>query len=123
MHFSKENTVNCICIGFNVQGLNPSPKSKSGWKIPRLREEIQSLQEKNFHIPFVALVETWLRPEIADAQINIDGFNIFRQDRDKVQHGGVLLYINNKISIDNSAFYNDDQCSAVIYVLVKKASV
>ena len=123
VHYSKENTVNCLCIGLNIQGLNPSPNSKSGWKIQKLREEIDLLQENNFHIPFVALVETWLRPEIADAQININGFNIFRQDRDKVQHGGVLLYINNKISIDNSSYYNDDQCSAVICVSKKSKCI
>ena len=66
--------MNSICIGLNIQGFNPSPNSKSGWKLPKMREEISSLQKNNYFIPFVAIVESWLRPEIADAQINITGF-------------------------------------------------
>lgn len=52
------HSVNLICIGLNIQGLNPSPRSKSGWKIPRLREEIDFLKDKSFSIPFIALVES-----------------------------------------------------------------
>ncbi len=74
---SSHHSVNLICIGLNIQGLNPSPRSKSGWKIPRLREEIDFLKENNFSIPFIAIVESWLKPETNDAQINIDGFKIF----------------------------------------------
>ena len=33
-----------------------------------------------------------------------------------MQHGGVLLYVNNKIVVDISDNYNDDQCGAVICV-------
>ena len=73
-----------------------------------MREEISSLQHQKFFIPFVAIVESWLRPEIADAQINITGFNVFRQDREKTLHGGVLLYINDKLVVDKYDTFNDD---------------
>ena len=94
--------------------MNPSPNSKSGWKLNRLREEVQSIYDNNYNVPFIALVETWLRPEITEAQICVNGFNTFRCDREKRQHGGVMIYINNKIVIDTFECYNDDQCAAII---------
>ena len=84
----------------NIQGISPSSRSNSRWKLPKFREEVASLRNNNFNIPFIALTESWLKPEITEAQLTIEGFNIFRCDREKSQHGGVLLYINNNIIID-----------------------
>ena len=36
----------------------------------------------------MALTETWLKPEILDAEIHIPGYNIFRSDRIKRIRGG-----------------------------------
>ena len=80
--------------------MNPSINSNSGWKLPRLKEEILSIRDKKYNVPFIAFVETWLRPEITEAQICITGFNTFRCDRVKKQHSGVLLYINDKLVVD-----------------------
>ena len=100
----------------NIQGFNPSPRSRSGWKLPKLKEEINSLLEKKFNVPFVGIVESWLKPEIMDTEINILNYNIFRCDRKKSQHGGVLLYVHQNIIINNFFFYDDDECSAVICI-------
>ena len=110
----RTNKVCSICIGMNIQGINPSINSKSGWKLPRLKEEITSIYDKQYNIPFIAIVETWLKPEITEAQICVKGFNTFRCDRDQKQHGGVLLYINDKLVIDRYEMFNDDQCAAII---------
>ena len=79
-----------------------------------MREYVSDLQDNNFFVPFVALVETWLCPEVDDAQINITGFNVFRQDRRMKKHGGVLLYVNKKIVIDSFELFDDGQCCAII---------
>ena len=62
----------------------------------------------------MGLVETWLRPEVDNAQLYITGFNVFRQDRRNKSHGGVLLYVNKKIIIDCVENFDDDECCAVI---------
>ena len=96
-----------VCIGLNIQGYNPSPSSKSGWKLPRMREYVTELQENHFFVPFVALVETWLCPEVDNAQIAITDFNIFRQDRIRKKHGGALLYINKNGILEKGVFFKD----------------
>ena len=100
----------------NIQGISPSCRSNSRWKLPKFREEVTSIRNNNFNIPFIALTESWLKPEITEAQLTIEGFNIFRCDRQKSQHGGVLLYINNNIIIDGTETYDDDKCEAVVCI-------
>ena len=94
--------------------MTPSANSRSCWKLPRLKEEIASFQQSGFTVPFIAIVESWLRPENTEAEINIDNYNVYRCDREKVQHGGVLMYIHQNISIDDIVYFNDDQCAAII---------
>ena len=49
-------------------------------------------KEKNAVI--VALMESHLRAEIKDAEIQMEGFNIFRADRTEgMRKGGVIIYI------------------------------
>ena len=110
----ENNKVSCICLGLNVQGLNPSPRSKSSWKLPKLKEEIALFHEQGYTVPFLAIAESWLKTEITDTEINIPNYNIFRCDRVKVQHGGVLLYVEHNITIDTSVSFNDDECGAVL---------
>ena len=54
---------------------------------------------------FMALTETWLR-EHTDAELKIDGYTLFRQDRKREQRrkgrdsGGVAVYMRNDIAAD-----------------------
>ena len=41
----------------------------------------------------IVLTETWLHGEIGDAEISIEGFNIFRCDRETHRGGGVVFYV------------------------------
>lgn len=50
------------------------------------------------HSPhLLALTETWLCPQILSSQIDIEGFNIIRQDSTRHRAGGVALYYKNDL--------------------------
>ena len=52
-------------------------------------------------IDIIGITETWLNSEISDSEINLDGYTIFRKDRDhanKTRGGGVALYVRSELS-------------------------
>ena len=70
---------------------------------------IQDLLQHNCQL-FAALTETWLQEHL-DAEINIDGYTIFRQDRVLQRHkgrnsGGVALYLRNDIAANAQPLLN-----------------
>ena len=101
-------------MGLNIQGMCPSLRSKSFWKIQRLNEEVEKLKKKNVTIPFITIAETWLKPYIDDAQSEIENYNVFRADRKSSKNGGCLIYVKNEIIIEESMSYDDDTCNAVV---------
>ena len=46
----------------------------------------------------ISLTESHLNENILDAEININGFDLFRQDRQLAQKGGIITYIKDTIS-------------------------
>ena len=98
----------------NIQGFNPSARSKSSWKLPRLNEELDFYKNQKFNVPFLALAETWLKKEITEAEISISGYNIFRSDRESTAHGGVILYVHEKIVVNDFSYFDNDICEGVI---------
>jgi len=63
-------------------------------------KELQLLvMEENLDI--IAITETWLTDKIQDSEINILGYQLIRQDRQKLvklRGGGVALYIRNELN-------------------------
>ncbi len=49
-------------------------------------------------IHMITLSETWLTSEIPDIEIEIDGYRVFRKDRDS-RGGGVLAYVRNDLFV------------------------
>ena len=96
--------------------MNPSIRSKSFFKIQLLREEIDRLSNDNIYVPFITVAETWLKPFISDHQLSIDRYTVYRADRKRSKNGGVLIFVNNDITIDFSFSYDDDICNAIICV-------
>ena len=47
----------------------------------------------------IGITETWGRPDISDAELAIEGYNMFRMDRQEGIGGGVLLYVNDKLQV------------------------
>ena len=64
----------------------------------------------------MALTETWLKPEILDAEIHIPGYNIFRSDRIKRIRGGAALYLKEDLNAKKFYEFSND---AVEFLVVK----
>ena len=63
--------------------------------LPKLEELKFYLTNKKIQV--FSVNETWLDSSIADSEIAIPGFNIFRRDRPKGSHGGVALYVRSEL--------------------------
>lgn len=44
------------------------------------------------HIDVLCFTETWLKPEISNASVEIKQFNLFRKGRATDSHGGICIY-------------------------------
>ena len=95
----------------NTQGINPDVNSVQYYKLDYLSNYVSS--SNNFY-PFIALTETWLKPFNTDAQIHINGYNVFRADRIIRERGGALLYAHESIPITSSNVFDNDVCEAVL---------
>ena len=88
----------------NIQGLKPRTIPS---KVPFIKDLL-------FHdkLLFIALTETWLRDHL-DAEINIDGYKLFRQDRITSKQnrrgrdgGGTACYLKNEIAAGTDTIIN-----------------
>lgn len=81
---------------FNVQGLKPRTVPT---KVPFIQDLLQYSNQL-----FIALTETWLREHL-DAELNVDGYTLFRQDRNRPRKhrrgrdsGGVAFYLRDNMA-------------------------
>jgi len=73
------------------------------------REELELIVEQEAY-DVIGVVETWLTNSIDNAEIELAGYQIFRQDRvnqDKTRGGGVLFYVKEDINV----VQRDDICN------------
>ena len=95
--------------------MDPSSHSASSYKLTDFVEEhLHSIDSTKTSIPFIVISESWLKPHISNAQINIPQYEIARQDRMKRECGGVLLYVHNTLPISDILCYDDAICEAVV---------
>ena len=76
----------------NIQGLN----TKGKFKVQMLKE----MMEVELKCNILALTETHLNSEIKDAEIQMEGFQLYRVDRKNRKQGGVALYLRNDIAAE-----------------------
>src|SRR6478609_8964203 len=89
--------------------------------IPRF-EQLHSFITKEHKFDVVGLTETHLDNTIDSDEINIDGFTVFRKDRNS-SGGGVLLYIRNELMpIQMSELETSDIESVYVKIKTKKLS-
>jgi len=62
---------------------------------------------KVFNPDIIGVTESWTDDKISDAEIQIDGFVLFRQDRVVSKGGGVLLYIRDSLVASATKLEND----------------
>ena len=67
----------------------------------------------------ISLTETWLSDENLDAEIRMDGFDLFRSDRCGRTYGGVALYLKSELCGKLSLQYSNGTVEVLI-VKVKK---
>jgi hypothetical protein len=51
----------------------------------------------NANLDFVCITETWLKDHIVDNIVSVSGYNIIRQDRKIIDHGGICMYVRDSI--------------------------
>ena len=86
---SAESLANCKGLSFlhlNVQSL-----------LPKL-DEIRLLLSKS-KAAVLVVTETWLDKSVSDGEVNVDGYNFVRKDRNR-HGGGVRIYIRKGINFD-----------------------
>ena len=79
------------------------------------REELNSLIIEH-NIAIVAVTESWTHEGISDAEINLNGFNMFRKDRDIKGFnggGGLILYIKDHLAATQIVDVLDIGCESM----------
>ena len=64
----------------------------------------------------VAITESWANSSIDDAEVALEGFRLFRKDREREveqKGGGVLLYVRNEIVACELTEIRNGKCEAV----------
>ena len=102
-------------ILLNAQGISPLATSCQRWKIPFLTDTLN--ESGSGFIPFISITESWLKSYVTDSQIAIDGYTSLRSDREKIQRGGVVLYVHDSLPVSNVTAYDDGTCEAVMGTL------
>ena len=88
----------CLKRGLKVSNLNVLPK------IDSVRMFISKI---NYPFDVFTLSETWLKPAVTDAEINIPNFITTRQDRKDKAGGGTAIYVKESLPYRT----RDDLCS------------
>ena len=86
----------------NIRGLYPKSDQS---KLPYLSD---LARESNS--PFICLTETHLTPDVLDAEISIEGYNLFRSDRQTRSHGGVCTYVRKDLAVVSEIKDSDSFC-------------
>ena len=71
-----------------------------------MKYEEQQLLPEESELDTVAITESWANSSVMDAELALDGFRMFRKDRERdveQKGGGVLLYIKNNIVVSDGA--------------------
>ena len=71
----------------------------------------------------IGITESWAKEEIQDSELELDGYVMFRKDRDirggRGHGGGVLLYINNNLTATERIDFTDDRFKESIWCELK----
>jgi hypothetical protein len=59
--------------------------------------KMTEIRERTLEYDIIGISESWGREKIGDAELTIDGFDMFRKDRKDRIGGGVLLYVKENL--------------------------
>ncbi len=66
----------------------------------------------------IGITESWAHPDITDAEVELDGYTLFRKDRVGKRGGGVLLYIANSFRAVQHKLLEDISFSEALWCTV-----
>ena len=69
---------------------------------------------KESDAPWIALTETWLKPEIVSAEVQIPGMQLFRADREGRRHRGCALYVRNDLNSQLVTTHSNRSCDTLV---------
>ena len=67
----------------------------------------------------IGLTETWLKPEIQDAEVYLRGYELFRCDRPVVNGGGALMYIHESLSSNSCSQLEEIGLEDAVFRIIK----
>ena len=67
----------------------------------------------------VGITETWLHSDIKDSEINLDGYELFRCDRQTGIVGGTLMYIHESLNSSACSELDDQNFEDAVWRKVK----
>ena len=80
---------------------------------------MSELREKRENSDIIGITESWANEVINDAELSIDGFNMFRRDRKCPRGGGVILYVKNNLEASLSEIMKDDKFEESLWCNIK----
>ena len=103
----KKNTLNCMYT--NARSIMSNSK----------RDEIKLLL-KTQDIDILGITESWTHMDIEDTELNIEGYTMFRKDRnnpDKIRGGGVIIFCKDEIGAVRE-FEDQENKSETIWIKI-----
>ena len=61
----------------------------------------------------ICITESWANENTGDGKINMNGYTVFRRDRQHRIRGGILLYVRNNIKAIHRTDLENDECEMV----------
>jgi hypothetical protein len=72
-------------------------------------DEIESLLMNDSEFDVICLSETWLKPNIAENKVKIQGYELERKDRLEIGSGGVGIYVSDRMPYSRRKQYEIDE--------------
>src|SRR5688572_3692996 len=83
--------------------MKSADKKFNQWPTSRVRlcvNPLQPLSTRENDLDIIGIAESWLGDNIANSEISIENYTVYRKDRCRVKEGrggGVLLYVRNSL--------------------------
>ena len=103
--YSKTMRKDMNCLYTNVRSILNNSK----------REEVKLLLNDKM-IDILALTESWTHDGVSDAELNFEGYTLFRRDRlsgIKTKGGGLLLYCKNDLHVERVSEDGGEICESI----------
>ena len=87
-----------------------------GLYVHKSRNKVKHLSDlaTESNAPWIALTETWLKPEILSAEVQIPGMQLYRADREGRMHGGCALFVRNDLTSQLVTTHSNRLCDTLI---------